>query len=306
MEAASTRRDIRVGIAVADMQTLHRGHNGLLNEMRMSCDRAIVGLGSVRKHGIPGHPFTFEQRREMIRAIHGDFFDFVALDDIDAGRDIRDWYAYVASKVAAAGLPEPTDCFSGSRIDARWYFHAFADVTDSAVVHGSTSVHSNPHTGRKLHIVNREATGLPSGREVRLLIETRDDEWKRYVPARLHTFVEMEYPPHLRQPIDFDRLRLDAGAWSGVPCSLVKAMQTDSVEKIMSAVGRFPVGTRITGRASLDDFDPGQSRRWAPAFIDGIGKAVLELKDDGKWRPILHEDEKADWAREFFHRMAGC
>lgn len=292
----------RVGLAVVDMQTFHRGHNNLLNEMRMACDRAIVGLGSIRKFGVYGHPFTFEQRREMIRTVHGDFFDFIGLDDIDAGRDMRDWYSYVTSKLERAGLPEPTDYFSGSRIDAKWYFHAFADDSHPAETHGTTAVHANPKTGKRLHIVNREALGLPSGREVRLLIETRDPEWKRYVPERLHRYIEMNYPPEIRQPVDFDAsfASLPPATLHGLgfhaECNLGDAMRMDIVEQAMSMLGEYPVGTTISGKFDRLDLNLEAGGKWDAAALQEQGSAVLELKDDGKWRPVQSEDEKGAWA----------
>lgn len=280
----------RVGLAVMDIQTLHRGHNNLLNEMRMCCDKAVIGLGSVRRFGTPGHPFTFEQRAEMVRAIHGGFFDFVALDDIDASHDIRAWYDYVGTKIAKAGLPEPTDYFGGSQIDGKWYFHAFASPDCPAQPQaGAKAVYVNPETGKRLHLVDRTALGLPSGREVRLLIETRDEEWKRYVPERLHAFVEWEYPPHLRQPLpDPDVLWKPASGHAatefGTYEKLVDGIRTAKAE--LTVKGNHPVGTRVS-TACL----------W-PGRLGPGEPLLLELKDDGRWRPLDTRDEKAEWAME--------
>lgn len=280
----------RTGLAVADMQTFHRGHNGLLNEIRMTCDRGIIGLGSVNQFGAHGHPFTYEQRKEMISAIHGDFFDFIPLHDIDASFDVRDWYSYVSKKISDNGLQEPTDYFSGSRIDAKWYFHAFADESHPTISHGTTTLFTNPQTDKRLHILNRELGGLPSGREVRLLIETRDEEWKRYVPSRLHDYVDWNYPPHLRQHIRADDI---------LPYSLVALAFTKVLEREMLAIGDFPVGTRLSGRVADDQMEKVKALGWSASEDASGNKAiVLELKDDGKWRPISTVDEKGNWAKE--------
>lgn len=280
----------RVGLAVADMQTFHRGHNGLLNEIRMTCDRGIIGLGSVNKFGVHGHPFTYEQRKEMISAIHGDFFDFVPLHDIDASFDVRDWYSYAEKKIADAGLPQPTDYFSGSRIDAKWYFHAFADESHPTVSHGTTTIFSNPFTKKRLHVLNRELGGLPSGREVRLLIETRDLEWKRYVPSRLHGYVDWNYPSHLRQYLKAK----DALSWSIITHAFNKTLEAD-----MNDVGKYPVGTRLGGEVHNNELEKAKALGWQ-VTTDHWGSyiIVLELKDDGKWRPIHTEDEKEIWAQQ--------
>ena len=279
----------RVGLAVMDAQTLHRGHNNLLNEVRMSCDEAIVGLGSVRKSGIPGHPFTFAQRAEMVRTIHGDFFSFVPLDDIDASHDIRAWYRYVEAKIEKAGLPKPTDYFGGSRIDAKWYFHAFCDPETGFESRSAGSVTFEDHeSGRRLHIVDRTALGLPSGREVRLLIETRDEEWKRYVPERLHGYIEHNYPPHLRHPLVSPKVRLSANGKEDPPSafdskSLKASILSGEVEIVVE--GDHPVGTRLSALAIA----PGKG-------FGAKDDLVLELKDDGRWRPLETRDEKTEWA----------
>lgn len=277
----------RVGLAVMDIQTLHRGHNNLLTEMRMTCDRAIIGIGSVRKFATPGHPFSYAQRVEMVRRIHGDFFDFVGLDDIDASYDIEAWYRYVKAKIVHAGLPEPTDYFGGSVIDAKWYLHAFARLEAPCVETAMTKVYRDPGTDRRLHIVDRQVLGLPSGREIRLLIETHDEEWKRYVPERLHDYVEQNYPPHLRQPLTNPEMSWrprpgEAATSFGKPEKFVEGVLAGKV--IVSVAGKHPVGTRVN-LASIRSLIPKPKKT-----------VLLELKDDGFWRPVNERDEKADWA----------
>lgn len=250
----------RIGLAVMDAQTLHIGHVMMLMHLMAATSRSIVGIGSVRKFGTEGHPFTFEQRKQMITTVFGeDRFSFIQLDDIDATLDNDEWCEYVLKKVAAIGMPTPTDYFSGSRIDAKWYENHFAPMDDTnplVTVHHAAlkTVFENSSTGRRIHIVNREQFGLPSGREVRFLIEKRDPEWLGYVPQRLHDFIEMNYPPHLRQVIRGTKFP-DPQLW--------------------------PVGTRF----KLD-------------LPDG-GDDIFELKDDGNWRrPSTEPGEKALYARK--------
>lgn len=261
----------RVGLAVAEMQTFHLGHAALLNEMQMNCGTRIVALGSKRQFGVAGHPFTFEQRRAMITAVFGDRFHFVALDDIDASEDMRDWYRYVQNKIEAAGLPAPTDYFGGSLIDARWYTHAFADPDYPATERwgAAGTLRFRRTDGHQLHVVDREAGKLPSGREVRSAIEMRHGSWKDFVPAMIHDFVERQYPPHLRQPVKIEDLLRRADLRDYLSCGFDRFMEDCDLH--------FPVGTRLVG-ASLPE--------------------VLELKDDGRWRPLPKRDEKAEWAKE--------
>ena len=189
----------RVGIAPVDIQTLHEGHVVLLSHMAMACEVGIVAIGSVGKHGVDGHPFTFEQRKEMVQAVFGDRFKFLPLNDIDASADNGEWIAYVLKKAAGQGLPEPTDCFVGSQIDGkRWYAPHFADMSIDGTLRGLSMVYETRDHRRRLHVIERERLEMPSGREVRALIEARDADWKDHVPPILHKYVEWEYPPHLR------------------------------------------------------------------------------------------------------------
>src|SRR5882672_7743221 len=114
-------RSGRVGLIVADLQSVHWGHLRLMMEMAGSCDIGIVAIGSTQLHGIDGHPFSFDQRKDMVQAIFGQQFKILPLQDIDASLETGDWLKYVLSRIASASLPAPTDYFTGSAIDARFY-----------------------------------------------------------------------------------------------------------------------------------------------------------------------------------------
>jgi len=242
----------RVCLAVMECQTLHYGHMRLLTQMlATSINTPVIGLGSCRKSGVYGHPFTFDQRKEMIQLVFRDCFRFVELDDIDSSIDNNEWTDYVISRITSRGLRPPTDCFSGSAIDAKWYENAFAPIHDATETRTAVStIYENRETGKRLHIIDRNAGNLPSGRDIRFLIERRDDEWKRFVPEVLHSYIEAHYPPALRQAI--------------------RGVEPPSAED-------HPVGTRY--------------------IANNTPNILFELKDDGKWRPLLAKDEKADFAR---------
>lgn len=242
----------RVGLVVAEMQGVHLGHTALVSTMMVNCDVAYVALGSCDKHGVYGHPLTFDQRRAMLKGLFP-HLEVIPLSDIDSSVDYDTWMRYVLRRIDMEGLPAPTDYYTGSEIDSRWYQHYFASTRSAGIKSGPVTTFSDDHGDagtRRLHIVDRALLDLPSGRDIRFLIEMRDPQWKQYVPARLWDFIEHNYPPRLRQPV------------RGIP------MPLDD--------GGYPVGTRL-----LDD-------------NRGI---VLELKDDGAWRPLRDEpDEKMEAA----------
>ena len=52
---------------------------------------------------------------------------------------------------------KPTDFFTGSEIDARYYTAHFAALSDPATASGLALTYRNPTTDRQLHILDRQA-----------------------------------------------------------------------------------------------------------------------------------------------------
>lgn len=223
----------RVGLAVAEMQVVHHGHADLIHQMTMICDTVVVALGSCQLHGVPGHPFPFEQRKEMLQILFGDRLKFLALEDIDASVDTDDWWTYVASRIRSNNLPEPTDFFTGSAIDARFYTKVFATLDDPATTTGRVTTRTSPRTGRRLHLLDRDRTPELKGREIRFLIESRDESWKAHVPQRLWGWIERHYPPQLR--VAFKQ----AGMLENVPVGTRWKPGRDEPVQVLRADGKW-------------------------------------------------------------------
>jgi hypothetical protein len=247
-----------------EAQTLHYGHVNLLTQMLCStATKPIVAIGSCRKFGIPGHPFTFEQRKEMIQTVFGQTaFRFVELDDIDSSVDNDEWWSYVIGRITSRDMRSPTDCFCGSRYDAKWYEAAFAQTheIEEIIVETTTAastIYENLETGQRLHIVDRSTSKIPSGRDIRFLIERRDEDWKRFIPEVLHLFIETNYPPHLRQ-----------------------ALRGPSPPNELN----YPVGTRFIARDNPNIvLELKDDRKWRP----------LPAKDEkGDFARALHDQHK--------------
>lgn len=242
----------RVGLAVME-NAFQWGHIRLLMEMLGGCDTCIVAFGSSQLYGVPGHPFTFDQKREMVQGIFGPMFKFLALQDIDASVETDDWMSYVLDRVRSHNLPEPTDYFTGSAIDARYYTGFFASSQDRAVTNGGQiTTYQSDATGRRLHIIDRSLTPALQGREIRFLIENRDPDWRLYVPPKLWDYVELHYPPHLRIAIQSDQAR---GFPEGVPTG-TRAILTDEP-------GRTPYVLHDDGKWRPLRQEPDEKGDWA-------------------------------------------
>lgn len=196
----------RVGLVVMRMQPPHRGHTALINLMRSDCDTAIVAFGSTQMSRVVRHPFSFEERLDMVRAVFGTSIKPLPLVDIDSNVNSDDWVDYVLDKVRKLNLPTPTDFYTGSVQDGKWYVNRFAKLTDPMQEVGFVKTYTSPESGRRLHIMDRSQFRIPPAEEIRSLIERRDDEWKQYVPARLIQYIEWNYPPELRVALGGERL----------------------------------------------------------------------------------------------------
>jgi nicotinic acid mononucleotide adenylyltransferase len=213
----------RIGLTVVKIQTMHKGHTLLFKHMIEDCDVSILAIGSTQRSREVGHPFTYEQRVNMVKAVFGPLIRPIPLVDIDSLDDNDDWVDYVLEKIKKASLPEPTDLYSGSRDDARWYFNRFAGPDDLVRTTGPvTTFDATGRGGRRLHILDR--VNLPiSATGLRTAIERRDDDWKDKVPAKLVNYIEQNYPPHLRTALKVDSFPED------VPIGTAAILSSDGV-----------------------------------------------------------------------------
>lgn len=185
-------RSGRVGLVVAGMRhCVHNGYVSLISWSLSDCDRTIVALG-------PSDFLSHEARAAMLRTVFGPVLSFVFLEDIAAEESTDDWIEYVEGRISRHGLPEPTDYYTGSEIDARWYVSRFAALSDPCVENGRRRTFSSRATGRRLNLLDRKSDTTPAGSELGTLIQRRDDGWRLHVPAKLHRFVEMNYAPDRR------------------------------------------------------------------------------------------------------------
>ena len=128
----------KTALAVMRLQPLHEGHRILIERMFGTCERVIIAVGSTQESGTDRNPYSYEARRAMILEHYGDRPDLSVIPLIDIGAQNRaEWITYLRRELDNAGLPEPTDYFSGSREDADWYIE----------------------TGWRIHIVDRMSVG---------------------------------------------------------------------------------------------------------------------------------------------------
>lgn len=186
----------RIGLAIMRMHPLHNGHEIIINRMREECDVAIVGIGSCQKSREINNPFTYDERRDLIRTVYGDSVKIVPLNDLGTSTDTNEWCDYVLKKIKKIGLDEPTDYYAGSVADAIWYRNRFFNTTVGSEIRLSKGDFINNFVGengfRLLHIENRNNNNIISATEIRTFLYNNFDDWKKYVNPLIHDKV-VEY-----------------------------------------------------------------------------------------------------------------
>lgn len=204
----------RVGLMVGRFQPLHRAHTKLINIMIQDCETAIVCLGSAQKKREKHDPWTVEERMQMLKNVYADRIKIVPLNDIGAVSPDQ-WVSYIFDKLDKLGMKDPTDYYSGSDFDASWYKEHFWSDTISSELVTRHSVSqglvddprlknylTNGGVMRKLHILNRETSPVPSATEIRMSLELRNDMWKEWSAAVNNDIIIDNYPEEFKVPLN--------------------------------------------------------------------------------------------------------
>jgi len=91
-------KKFKLGFMVGRFQMLHKGHESLINEGLELCDRFVVLLGNAEESRTKNNPFTFEERKEMIKMIYGDKVEVYPIISIGIGY-VPAWGNYVMNTI---------------------------------------------------------------------------------------------------------------------------------------------------------------------------------------------------------------
>ena len=169
-----------VALIVGRMMPVHKGHTFMISKAIEDNETVIVCPGSVQESGTIRNPWTFEQRKTMLKNIYGDRIKIVPLKDIGSNSSTNDWCNYVLEKLQKLGMPEPDTYIGGSEADVIWYKKTF-----------------NPENNKKTVIYNRMDNVYPSGSDIRTYLQTNNFTWKQYVPKVNHEYIMSTFPSSL-------------------------------------------------------------------------------------------------------------
>jgi len=164
------------GLLVMRGQPFHFGHIRPLDAALDICDRVFVILGSTQEHGTEKNPFTFSERKMMIRRYYEDLglwekIRILGLPDIFSLR----WPAYVLESIDKVYPDaEIAHIFGGSEYDVSW-FSEYAFMTP--------------------HVIDRTKANYPfiSATMIREMLIFRDPRWMEYVPKCNWDIVARKY-----------------------------------------------------------------------------------------------------------------
>ena len=157
------------GLIVGRFQTLHIGHQTLIDTGLKLCDRVLVLVGSSQECGTERNPLNIATRMKMLREVYGDRIMVYALPDMTDEDDIRpEWGRFLLDNVDRYIHKAPELMIYGNdEARSRWFDPE--DIRDTSEF-----------------IINRGRIPI-SATDVRsFMIHDDRKEWMKWVSPRLH------------------------------------------------------------------------------------------------------------------------
>lgn len=164
------------GIAVMRCQPLHIAHARLIQTMLNECEHVTVVLGSIQEHGTIKNPFSFNDRKKMVKNVFGNtpYWSKLMVYGLADIQDERNWADYVLDYINnqydRTDVPAPDAYYCGSHYDGHWF----------------------RLTKLKIEIMDRTDQNEPycSGTLVRDMCQYQDPRWKLYIHPDNHEIVQ--------------------------------------------------------------------------------------------------------------------
>lgn len=121
------KKPYKLGILLGRFQTLHIGHETMINKAAELCETVGIFVGSSNESGTNKNPFSYETREKMLKAVFGDSIVVYPLPDIGVGNTAK-WGEYVIKNVVERFGQKPDLLISGKETRRTSWF----DSDDSA------------------------------------------------------------------------------------------------------------------------------------------------------------------------------
>lgn len=97
---AQKEKPFSLGILVGRFQTIHAGHELMIDTALSLCKQVGIFVGSSQEAGTAHNPFSYETRAMLLRLLFGDRVQIFPLPDIGVGNN-GTWGEYVLENVKA-------------------------------------------------------------------------------------------------------------------------------------------------------------------------------------------------------------
>lgn len=157
------------GLIVGRFQTLHIGHQSLIDTGIKLCDRVLVLVGSAQECGTERNPLNINTRTKMLKEVYGDQIMIYALADMTNEDDIRpEWGRFLLENVDRYIYKAPDLMIYGND-EARSKWFDPEDIRDTSEF-----------------IVNRGRIPISATDLRNMMINDERKEWMKWVDPKLH------------------------------------------------------------------------------------------------------------------------
>lgn len=165
-----------VGLVCGRFQTLHKGHEKLIDTGLLLCDRLLILVGSSQLSGTERNPLNVETRIRMLREVYGDSSNIMiyGLADLSHEGDISpEWGKYLLE-------------------NAKRYIHKNPDI----MIYGNDESRSQWFQKEDLKntaelIINRAQLPISVTMVRKFMAEDKREEWMECVNPRLHKLYDV-------------------------------------------------------------------------------------------------------------------
>ena len=157
------------GLIVGRFQTLHIGHQSLIDTGIKLCDRVLVLVGSAQECGTERNPLNINTRTKMLKEVYGDQIMIYAIADMTNEDDIRpEWGRFLLENVDRYIYKAPDLMIYGNdEARSRWFDPE--DIRDTSEF-----------------IVNRGRVPISATDLRNMMINDERKEWMKWVDPKLH------------------------------------------------------------------------------------------------------------------------
>ena len=157
------------GLIVGRFQTLHIGHQSLIDTGIKLCDRVLVLVGSAQECGTERNPLNINTRTKMLKEVYGDQIMIYAIADMTNEDYIRpEWGRFLLENVDRYIYKAPDLMIYGNdEARSRWFDPE--DIRDTSEF-----------------IVNRGRIPISATDLRNMMINDERKEWMKWVDPKLH------------------------------------------------------------------------------------------------------------------------